>query len=174
MERKKYIYLAITLILSSIFLVGSTSSSAMKSVFVSASNFVPASNTCLGTNNGVAIQPSANSTSGGCSDFNAPVSLPDGATIKKMTFYWVDTDSDHDGSAQLMRISYVGNVYLLAQLMTNGSTPGFQSSSTDASILVDNTGGGYIVHISLPNTSFSSSGVVIEYTYESFLSSIFK
>ena len=97
--------------------------------------------------------------------FIAPVHLPHGATITKLTFYWVDNSSSNGNLAM-----YSNNLQMtqteMASADSNGqsTTPG---SSQDTSIVyaqVDNRLRTYYLWLTLPDSNVYGIGAVIEYT----------
>lgn len=96
--------------------------------------------------------------------FMAPVYLPHGATITKMTWHWTDTSAS-DGSAILYRQTPSTGFTLLAQVLTSGNS-GY-ASSTDLTIdnaTVDNSQYSYFIWLSLPDSNVVGQEVFIEYT----------
>jgi hypothetical protein len=106
-----------------------------------------------------------NSDSGRC--FNASVHLPNGATIKSVTFYY--TNGANDGiSGELNRQNLLGQKFsVLADLSThpNGTTPKYTSKTIKV------TGGGLVDTSrfayglgACPDGDSAFSGVIIAYT----------
>ncbi len=100
------------------------------------------------------------------SDFYfAPVQLPHGATVTKLTFYWFDTTSA-TGSATLRRSPHDGSYSIMAGALTSGSAG--NGSSYDGAIdfaTIDNTSYAYYLLWDLPNSFVWGYHVVIEYTF---------
>ncbi|RLC76864.1 MAG: hypothetical protein DRI61_12535 [Chloroflexi bacterium] len=99
------------------------------------------------------------------SDFyNAPVQLPHGATVTKMTFYWYDTSSDN-GSVVLRRCSG-SSCKEMAEVDTSGSSGDGSSDTSSISYNpIDNSQYTYFLHLDLPDSDVNAYFVVIEYTY---------
>ncbi len=96
--------------------------------------------------------------------YYAPVQLPHGATVTKMTWYWSDT-SIYGGTAALRRGTNTGSYLLMAEVQTSGS--GGNGSSYDGSIsyaTIDNQNYTYYLRWSLADTDVKGYYVVIEYT----------
>lgn len=102
----------------------------------------------------------------GASDYYyAPVQLPHGATVTKMTWYWSDT-STSNGIAALRRGAKIGSYLLMAEAQTTGS--GGNGSSYDDTIsyaTIDNQNYTYYLRWSLADTDVKGYYVAIEYTY---------
>ena len=101
------------------------------------------------------------------SAYYAPVSLPHGATVTKLTFYWRDTDGASNAVIALDRSAFNGFVSTMASAASSGSSgDGSATDSTIASATVDNSQYEYILGVTLPSASTSLYGVVIEYTID--------
>lgn len=101
------------------------------------------------------------------STYYAPVSLPHGATVTKLTFHWNDTDGTSNASIWLDRSAFTGFVSTMASAASSGS--GGNGSTTDSTVsnaTVDNSQYEYILGLILPSTSTSLYGVVIEYAID--------
>jgi hypothetical protein len=103
----------------------------------------------------------------GTSTFLAPVELPQGASVKSVTFQWYDGSPDKDGTARLLANQRVGITYEMAT-MTTFAEGGYGSSKVDSIWYgyVSNVGNTYWVEWELPNGSSNVWGcsVLIEYT----------
>lgn len=108
-------------------------------------------------------------TSGPTALYLAPMNLPHGATVTRLTFYWSDTSAGEDGGAMLYRTSYTGSFnFMVSPLSTNGSAgPGSSTTTSITYSVIDNSQYGYFVVLSLPNSNIAGLGVIIEYTYDS-------
>ena len=104
--------------------------------------------------------------------FYAPLELPNGATITKLTFYWSDSSTSADGYCTLSRGNLQGSYGLgMAAAYTSGDT-GDAASSEDISIelaTVDNSQYGYILTVYLPDSGVEAYGVIVEYTFQTSL-----
>jgi len=117
--------------------------------------------------------------------YSAPVHLPDGATITKMTFYYRDNTTD-DGIARLQRSISNGGYENMASIDTSGgwSPPWYNSKSTTTiyNAVIDNLNHSYWVVWDLPRSLKPPSeqeivwgcAVVIEYTYRAYLPLVLK
>lgn len=103
---------------------------------------------------------------GNSDNYYAPVQLPHGATVTKLTFYWNDTSTANDGRAVLRRVDSNGNYINMATATTSGS--GGNGSSYDNTISVasvDNSQYAYYLWWNLPDSNVIGYYVVIEYTF---------
>jgi hypothetical protein len=97
--------------------------------------------------------------------FIAPVHLPHGATITKLTFYWVDNSSSNGNLAM-----YSNNLQMTQTEMATADSNGQSTapgSSQDTSIVyaqVDNRLRTYYLWLTLPDSNVYGIGAVIEYT----------
>lgn len=168
MKKSHYITISVLMILGTIFLVNATNSGGMSYLSIPAASFQPTGSDCKFTNSGGGI--SNNGVLGGCSYFIAPVQLPSGVTIKKVTFFWKDESVDYEAYLMLNNTTLNGYSNQLFVIPTNGSAGVSSSSSIDTSILVDNSQYGYFFSIQMPSDGISEIyGVQIEYTYETIL-----
>lgn len=168
MKKSHYITISVLMIIGTIFLVSATNTGGMSYLSIPAASFQPSGGDCKFTNSGGGI--SNNGVLGGCSYFIAPVQLPSGVTIKKITFYWKDGSPDYE--AYLIFRSTIRNGISndLATIPSNGSLGVATSSSIDTSIFVDNFQNGYYLAIQMPTDGMAEIfGVLIEYTYETIL-----
>ena len=95
----------------------------------------------------------------------APVQLPHGATVTKLTFYWWD-GSAVDGRCTLYRNDLTGTEVVVAEAWTSGSDATSHSSqdTTMAYATIDNSQYAYYLYLDLPDMVVGVYGVVIEYT----------
>ncbi len=101
----------------------------------------------------------------------APVQLPDGAVVTKMTFYFKDSWIFYDGIARLQRTHLgQGNFQEMASVDTSGAASGYTSKSTTAisGATIDNNSYAYWVIWDIPYTAsqysrFEGCGVILEY-----------
>ena len=130
-------------------------------VSLSAAAFGPSSHTDQYWNSGEALIPiDASSTR-----YHAPVQLPHGATVTKMTFYWVD-DVTENASCWLVRQPLSGGDLAAVAFAESGS--GGTGSSWDDEIdyaIIDNSQYAYYLNWDFDNSVYIwGVGVVIEYT----------
>jgi hypothetical protein len=96
----------------------------------------------------------------------APVQLPQGAMVTKITFYWYDR-SFYNASLRLDRHNRTISSYsVMAEAWSSDDTG--DGSTEDTSIdyaVIDNTQYNYWVWVHLPRTATRLYGVTIEYTY---------
>jgi hypothetical protein len=95
----------------------------------------------------------------------APVQLPHGSTVTKLSFYWWD-DSSEDGSCSLYRTALADTEWEMAIAQTSGAAPA-ENSSEDTIIdyaSVDNSQYAYYLWLALPDSGVIAYGAVIEYT----------
>lgn len=99
--------------------------------------------------------------------YYAPVQLPHGATVTKMTFYWYDSSSSNNGEAILYQNNLAGMGLGMAVVNTSGDGGGGSSyDDTIAHATIDNSQYAYYVRWHLPDSNdVRGRGVVIEYTY---------
>ena len=99
----------------------------------------------------------------------AAIHVPDGVTITKVTFYWKDGANGSDGIVTLIRNNLDGTATNLVDVLTNGDAGVPSSSSTTASIVVDNSQYTYYLMKGFAQPTISLYGVVVEYTYPLYL-----
>lgn len=130
-------------------------------VSVSAAAFRPQVDGYDFYNNGIRV-----TNQDGLSDnYYAPVQLPHGAVVTRMTFYWGDS-STSDGSGSMGRNNMNLSVWSMAYVTTSGS--GGDGSSYDDTIsyaTIDNSQYSYYLYWILPDSNVSGYGVIIQYTY---------
>jgi hypothetical protein len=96
----------------------------------------------------------------------APVQLPQGATVTKMTFYWNDTDEGDDALVVLYRTPFTDTSDILAMAYSSGYGGFGDSEDTDIEHgVIDNSQYSYLLAAELPRTATRLNGVIIEYTY---------
>jgi hypothetical protein len=131
-------------------------------VSVSAAAFGPSSDTYQYFNGGEALIP----TDASSTLYFAPVQLPHGATVTKMTFYWVD-DVTENASCWLMRKPVSGGDLASVAYAESGS--GGPGSSSDDAIdypIIDNSQYAYYLNWDFDGSVFIwGEAVVIEYTF---------
>ncbi len=77
--------------------------------------------------------------------------------------------------ARLRRNKRNAHATTLAEVQTNGQVEFSPSSSyVDTSVVVDNSNYSYYLELEFPDSMITYYEVTIEYSYDSFLSSIFK
>jgi len=97
----------------------------------------------------------------------APVQLPHGATITRVTVYWQDGNPDTDATLLLNRNNMDYTYTTMSTVMTSGGDAPQPSSSYDDTIapsLIDNSTSSYYLEW---DTEFLIAlfGVIIEYTF---------
>ncbi len=135
---------------------------------IPAAAFVPQYNYNAQTYNGGSI---VRTLSGSYNIFNAPVQLPHGATVTKMTVYWYDDYAGDDGTITLRRSS-LSSIFTneMAKVTTSGS--GGNGNGEDTTInyaQIDNSQYTYYLTAQLPTDGTNYVGlygVIIEYTID--------
>ena len=105
--------------------------------------------------------------SDGASDYYAaPVQLPHGATVTKLTFYWWD-GSSVNGHCTLYRTNMTNSEVVMAEAWTSGDAATSDSSQDDTIVYasVDNSQYTYYLYWELPDLVVAGHGAVIEYTF---------
>jgi hypothetical protein len=128
--------------------------------------FHPVSDDCDYINYGSSLY----NGSGGCA-YVAPVQLPQGATVTKVTAYWADYSSDQEANVFLNRVSH-GDVTdeTLAWMESSGSSGDGSSEDTSISYAtIDNSLYAYYVWWGLPDVNLTGKSIVVEYTYSTSL-----
>ena len=134
---------------------------------IPAAAFVPQYNYSAQTYNGGSL---VRTLSGSYDIFNAPVQLPHGATVTKMTVYWYDNYAGGDGTIALRRSSFSLFPFTMAEVTTSGS--GGNGNGVDSTIdyaQIDNSQYTYYLTAQLPTDGtdyVGLYGVVIEYTID--------
>jgi hypothetical protein len=100
--------------------------------------------------------------------FQAPVQLPHGATVTKITFYWHDSDPNECISLDLARTTMAGGWLTMGSAASTGSAgdgSSYDDSISDATI--DNSQYGYVLHIEIPANFYEleAHSAFIEYTF---------
>lgn len=99
--------------------------------------------------------------------FIAPVHLPHGATVTRLTFYWRD-NSASDGSLTM----YYNNLQMMQSEMASAGTsgqsltPSFSQDTSIAYAQIDNSQRTYYLWLVLPDKDVNGIAVVIEYTID--------
>jgi len=104
---------------------------------------------------------------GNSKHYRAPLQLPHGAALTKITFYWRDISVDFDAYVQLWRNHNIGSGYTEGIVYSSGSA-GWGESSLDLTgenLVVDNSQDLYDLRCYLPSSDFTLRGVIIEYTF---------
>lgn len=107
----------------------------------------------------------ANDLETGREMFVAPVQLPHGATMTKITWRYWQTDLENFGSIYLERTARDQDYedLLDPKLNTTGIGVGSVYTTTILSPTIDNQSYDYYIQIMVPNGDFEALGVVIEY-----------
>jgi len=130
-------------------------------VSVSAAAFRPASHIYQYDNTGQGLTPMDPAST----HFYAPVQLPHGATVTKMTFYWID-DMTANAVCQLFRNPLSGvELTVMADVESGSGGRGSSSDDTIDGALIDNSQYTYYLHWDLREVDIWGIGVVIEYTF---------
>ena len=96
----------------------------------------------------------------------APVQLPRGATVTKLTFYWADRSSVFNLRADLDRASWDSqNPVNMATAFSSGSSGWGSTETTDITVPVIESGYGYYLQVTLPRHDTILCGIVIDYSY---------
>jgi hypothetical protein len=99
--------------------------------------------------------------------FFAPVYLPNGVNITKLTFYWIDHSELNDGELRLWRSAMEGSYSeAIARVYTSGSE-GWRKSSCDDEIVlgeIDNSKYSYLLELKLESEIYSYN-IQIEYIF---------
>ena len=163
MKRTKFFTLAPALGLASILLYSVAAAPGHGYVSVSAAAFQPESHTYqYGITSGW-----VRNLDGDSDYYNAPLQLPHGATLTKLTFFWKD-GSVEDGYCQLWRVGFSGGRGLgVASVDTNGDAGVADSSEVTITLLstVDNSQYAYGLTVYLPDSAIEALGAIVEYTY---------
>ncbi len=106
----------------------------------------------------------------GAGSFHAPVALPHGAVVTRMTFYWDDRNATSDMDCSLVQsLLSTNGTYFMADASSSGWSG--EGSSYDDSInsneaTIDNSQYMYYLTVEFPaGGSMWARGVLIEYTY---------
>ncbi len=163
MNKSKLFKISIVISLLSIFLVSALPGSNKEIITLTGADFQPTGE-CSFNNSGTSLTTIPVSI-GGCSNFIAPLQLPDGVTIEKITFYWKDSSVEHQAYLDLDSSNLNGSRTILISVPTNGYEDEPSSSYADVSITVDNEQYGYFLAIQMPSTeAVVIYGVQIEYS----------
>lgn len=137
-------------------------------VSVPAAAFTPRDDSYVYINSGDSLVP--NNTNSAF--YVAPVQLPHGAIVTKLTFYWSDTS--FEGGNVILHQNNMGQSSLMASVVVPASTTsggGGHYSADDTNIAhstIDNSANSYFLYMYLPidssSHSIAANGVSIEYT----------
>ena len=137
----------------------------LQKITVSAASFQPTNDHCYFINGGTSLN-AGSLLDNGCSYFIAPLQLPVGVTIQKITFYWNDNNVEDNASLKLRSANLTTGI---SQDLGTVPTHGFEniptSSYIDTSILVSDAPIGYHLVIIMPPEEVAVYGVVIEYSF---------
>jgi hypothetical protein len=117
-------------------------------------------------NNGALLMDLGNASP----NYYAPVSLPHGALVTGLTFYWADYSSSYDATCTLRRVYLGGGASDMAQVASSGSsTVSFTFTDIIDSAYIDNSQYAYLLEWNLPYQDdydyTGGLGVLLEYTY---------
>jgi hypothetical protein len=132
-------------------------------VSVPAAAFGPVDETYIYTNWGNTLSP-ANLAS---RYYYAPVQLPHGAIVTRITFYWSDVSGDYNGHCYLYRNNMAGGGDTLGAVDTSGTSgAGSSETTTITNPAIDNSQYAYYVGWDLNGGGdVIGYGMVIEYTF---------
>jgi hypothetical protein len=135
-------------------------------VSVSAAAFQPYNNILSYSNSGSEV--SAGNTVP--TTFYAPVQLPHGATVTKVTFYWYDSIDDDEAYCDLRRNALDGTDEWVASMVSKDAAgAGSTETETINNPVVDNANYAYYLYLYLPYVDIDNQtkgyGVIIEYTF---------
>ena len=169
--KKRALYTFVPVFLMVILFSPLTVSSSSVIITIPPSAFQPIVN-CDFRNDGAAIYPQGGNP---CLDFHAPVYLPQGVTATKLIFYWRDRSASDNGVCGFFREDHYGAIYTgYGMGYTQGSDLYYSSTTVDLTgALIDYSSGGYFIYCSLPANTMLFS-VQLEYTHNTFLSTIFR
>lgn len=124
--------------------------------------FHPALDDCDYVNYGTSLY----NATGGCG-YAAPVQLPQGVVVTKLTAYWTDYSSSGNAAVFLNRVPHgVVTDETLAWLESSGDRGDGSDAETDIDYAtIDNSLYAYYVWWGLPDTAVTAKGVVVKYTY---------
>jgi hypothetical protein len=131
-------------------------------VSVSAAAFGPSSDTYQYFNGGESLIP----TDASSTLYFAPVQLPHGATVTKMTFYWVDDVTENAFCWLLQKPVSGGDLASVAWAESGSGGPGSSSDDTIYDAIIDNSQYAYYLEWDFGGSvSIWGEAVVIEYTF---------
>jgi len=168
--RNTIIKLLLTMFVLGLLLpVGVSAEGGMNSVFIPAASFHPTQGQCIYASSGheiIAPPPSI----GGCINFLATIEIPDGATIKKLTFYWKDNCPTYDAYLSLVKSNSDLTGYEIVSVGSNGNSNIPSSSYVETSHIVDTLHSGYFIAVQMASDgNVSVLGAEVEYTFETSL-----
>ncbi|NMC16027.1 MAG: hypothetical protein GYA40_05210 [Chloroflexi bacterium] len=109
---------------------------------------------------------------------SAPVYLPDGAVVNKVTFFYYDGTASYHTSAYLTRTMLSGQIGNdMATIYSSGSGYGYGSDTTIVDPTIDNQNYAYFVDIFIPGDNLMNlrvTGLRIDYGYTTFVPTIMK
>jgi hypothetical protein len=135
-------------------------------VSVSAAAFRPYNNTLSYSNSGSEV--SAGSTIP--TTFYAPVHLPHGATVTKVTFYWYDSIDGTEAECDL-KISFLNGSddWMATMQSSDAGGAGYTETESISYAIIDNSQYAYYLYLYLPYVDIDyytkGFGVIIEYTF---------
>jgi len=140
-------------------------SSNTETITLTGANFSPITNSCNFDNNGTCIFKDQD-----CHYFIAPINLPDGVNIEKITFYWKDSNIENDASIRLKSSSLDGTDDTLVTINSDGYENEPSSSFEIVSIPIDNSQFGYYLYLTMDTEHYVEVyGVRIEYSVPNLL-----
>lgn len=98
--------------------------------------------------------------------YYAPVQLPHGATVTKMTFYYSDSSpSNADASLRRTDLPSGGSTTMASVTSQGDSGPGHAETTAIDPATIDNSAAAYFLRWALPDSNTIGIAVLIEYTY---------
>jgi hypothetical protein len=164
MKRNRFFALAPVLGLASILLYGVTAAPGHGYVSVPAPAFQPQSHDYQYWISSGWVR----NLDGDSDYYRAPVQLPHGATLTKLSFFWKDGSSTADGYCQLWQSGLSGSYALgIASAATDGDAGLADSSEVTITMFstVDNSQYAYGLTVYLPDSSVEAFGAIVEYVY---------
>jgi len=97
--------------------------------------------------------------------FNAPLQLPDGVKITKITFFWEETTHNDDSYLRLFYYAPLGSYGLLADIDVTGSNYNDGFDYVNLNHVVDNSNFMYFLKTMIHDKELEVKGALIEYEY---------
>jgi len=146
-------------------------------LMVPASAFVPKSdNIVYSRPDGTSLFASTSSAPDG--NFDAPVFLPQGATVTKVVMYYYDNDSNRTMSLHLLKFPLPGDTSITMAYITSADSqvPFYAEDTTIQENPIDNQAYAYALHINMlgasPGLIHTFKGARIDYSYPTYLPAI--
>ena len=146
-------------------------------LMVPASAFVPKSDRIeYSRPDGTSLSTSSTSIPDG--NYDAPVFLPQGATVTKVVMYYYDNDPSHIMGLTFSKFPLPGNTsIIMAQVSSaNSQVPFYTEDATIEGNPIDNQAYAYVLHINMlsasPGLMHTFKGARIDYSYPTYLPAI--